>query len=127
MKNIAPQNESELEQRLAAIAGLRIKDIAAPLEIPVPENLQQIARIAPACAGIRRWGAAALDLAHDARALPRTTRLLLPALCHPYTPAKDQVACHRQDACHGDDSTQKRSAHKQLHGLSVGNGHDFCP
>ena len=41
MKNIAPQNESELEQRLAAIAGLRIKDIAAPLEIPVPENLQQ--------------------------------------------------------------------------------------
>ena len=32
----------------------------------LPDNLQQIARIAPACAGIRRWGAAALDLAYVA-------------------------------------------------------------
>ncbi len=32
----------------------------------LPENLQQIARIAPTCAGIRRWGAAALDMAYVA-------------------------------------------------------------
>lgn len=32
----------------------------------LPENLQQIARIAPTCAGIRRWGSAALDLAYVA-------------------------------------------------------------
>ena len=32
----------------------------------LPENLQQIARVAPTCAGIRRWGAAALDLAYVA-------------------------------------------------------------
>ncbi len=32
----------------------------------LPETLQDIARVAPACAGIRRWGAAALDLAYVA-------------------------------------------------------------
>lgn len=32
----------------------------------LPACLQQIARIAPGCAGIRRWGAAALDLAYVA-------------------------------------------------------------
>lgn len=32
----------------------------------LPANLQQMARIAPQCAGIRRWGAAALDLAYVA-------------------------------------------------------------
>jgi len=32
----------------------------------LPENLQQQARIAPTCAGIRRWGAAALDMAYVA-------------------------------------------------------------
>lgn len=32
----------------------------------LPNSLQQIARIAPTCAGIRRWGAAALDLTYVA-------------------------------------------------------------
>jgi myo-inositol-1(or 4)-monophosphatase len=32
----------------------------------LPETLKEIARIAPACSGIRRWGAAALDLAYVA-------------------------------------------------------------
>ena len=32
----------------------------------LPETLQEFARLAPACAGIRRWGSAALDLAYVA-------------------------------------------------------------
>jgi myo-inositol-1(or 4)-monophosphatase len=32
----------------------------------LPHTLQEMARIAPACSGIRRWGAAALDLAYVA-------------------------------------------------------------
>ena len=32
----------------------------------LPKSLQQMAKIAPQCAGIRRWGAAALDLAYVA-------------------------------------------------------------
>jgi len=32
----------------------------------LPESLQHMARLAPQCAGIRRWGAAALDLAYVA-------------------------------------------------------------
>ncbi len=32
----------------------------------LPELLQQMARLAPTCAGIRRWGAASLDLAYVA-------------------------------------------------------------
>ncbi|WP_166415961.1 inositol monophosphatase family protein [Cochlodiniinecator piscidefendens] len=32
----------------------------------LPETLQDIARLAPACAGIRRWGSAALDMAYVA-------------------------------------------------------------
>ncbi len=32
----------------------------------LPENLQEIARLMPTCAGLRRWGAAALDLAYVA-------------------------------------------------------------
>lgn len=32
----------------------------------LPNFLQQVARLAPTCAGIRRWGAAALDLAYVA-------------------------------------------------------------
>jgi myo-inositol-1(or 4)-monophosphatase len=32
----------------------------------LPHTLREIARIAPACSGIRRWGAAALDLAYVA-------------------------------------------------------------
>jgi myo-inositol-1(or 4)-monophosphatase len=32
----------------------------------LPETLQDLARILPACAGVRRWGAAALDLAYVA-------------------------------------------------------------
>ena len=32
----------------------------------LPDTLQDIARLAPACAGIRRWGAAALDLSYVA-------------------------------------------------------------
>ncbi len=32
----------------------------------LPATIQDIARIAPACAGIRRWGAAALDMAYVA-------------------------------------------------------------
>ena len=30
----------------------------------LPETLQEMARVLPACAGVRRWGAAALDLAY---------------------------------------------------------------
>lgn len=32
----------------------------------LPETLQELARILPSCAGVRRWGAAALDLAYVA-------------------------------------------------------------
>ena len=32
----------------------------------LPETLQDLARLMPACAGVRRWGAAALDLAYVA-------------------------------------------------------------
>ena len=32
----------------------------------LPETLQDLARILPACAGVRRWGAAALDMAYVA-------------------------------------------------------------
>ena len=32
----------------------------------LPDTLKEIARLAPACAGIRRWGSAALDLAYVA-------------------------------------------------------------
>ena len=32
----------------------------------LPETLQDLARIMPACAGVRRWGSAALDLAYVA-------------------------------------------------------------
>ena len=32
----------------------------------LPQALQEIARLSPACAGVRRWGAAALDLAYVA-------------------------------------------------------------
>ena len=32
----------------------------------LPETLQDLARLLPACAGVRRWGAAALDLAYVA-------------------------------------------------------------
>jgi len=32
----------------------------------LPDTLQDMARLAPACAGIRRWGAAALDMAYVA-------------------------------------------------------------
>ncbi|MGR3661315.1 MAG: inositol monophosphatase family protein [Paracoccaceae bacterium] len=32
----------------------------------LPETLQELARILPTCAGVRRWGAAALDLAYVA-------------------------------------------------------------
>ncbi|MFK7869465.1 MAG: inositol monophosphatase family protein [Roseobacter sp.] len=32
----------------------------------LPDTLKEIARVAPACSGIRRWGAAALDLAYVA-------------------------------------------------------------
>ena len=33
---------------------------------PLPATLQDLARLMPACAGVRRWGAAALDLAYVA-------------------------------------------------------------
>jgi myo-inositol-1(or 4)-monophosphatase len=32
----------------------------------LPETLRDLARLMPACAGVRRWGAAALDLAYVA-------------------------------------------------------------
>ena len=32
----------------------------------LPETLQELARLSPGCAGVRRWGAAALDLAYVA-------------------------------------------------------------
>ncbi len=32
----------------------------------LPDTLQDLARLLPACAGVRRWGAAALDLAYVA-------------------------------------------------------------
>ncbi|MEJ2022301.1 MAG: inositol monophosphatase family protein, partial [Maritimibacter sp.] len=32
----------------------------------LPETLQDLARLMPVCAGVRRWGAAALDLAYVA-------------------------------------------------------------
>ena len=32
----------------------------------MPETLRDLARVLPACAGVRRWGAAALDLAYVA-------------------------------------------------------------
>ena len=32
----------------------------------LPQTLQELARVLPACAGVRRWGAAALDLAYVA-------------------------------------------------------------
>ena len=32
----------------------------------LPETLQDLARLMPACAGVRRWGAASLDLAYVA-------------------------------------------------------------
>ena len=32
----------------------------------MPDTLQDLARILPACAGVRRWGSAALDLAYVA-------------------------------------------------------------
>ena len=34
--------------------------------IDLPESLQDLARLLPACAGVRRWGAASLDLAYVA-------------------------------------------------------------
>lgn len=34
--------------------------------VDLPETLQELARILPACAGVRRWGAASLDLAYVA-------------------------------------------------------------
>jgi len=34
--------------------------------VDLPDTLQDLARLAPACAGVRRWGAAALDLAYVA-------------------------------------------------------------
>jgi len=34
--------------------------------VDLPDTLQDIARLAPTCAGIRRWGSAALDLAYVA-------------------------------------------------------------
>ena len=32
----------------------------------LPETLQELARVMPGCAGVRRWGSAALDLAYVA-------------------------------------------------------------
>jgi myo-inositol-1(or 4)-monophosphatase len=38
----------------------------SPDERELPETLKDLARLLPACAGVRRWGAAALDLVYVA-------------------------------------------------------------
>ena len=60
------------DQRLRVSDRKRMEECVFATGIPfggragLPESLQDIARISPATAGIRRWGAAALDLAYVA-------------------------------------------------------------
>ena len=60
------------ESRLRVSARKRLIECVFSTGVPfagrpgLPENLQEIARLMPTCAGLRRWGAAALDLAYVA-------------------------------------------------------------
>ena len=60
------------ESRIRASARSRLIESIFATGLPfggradLPETLQDLARILPTCAGVRRWGAAALDLAYVA-------------------------------------------------------------
>ncbi|MFQ6548677.1 inositol monophosphatase family protein [Aestuariibius sp. 2305UL40-4] len=60
------------ESRLRVSARSRMADSVFATGLPygpskhLPTELQDLARLLPACAGVRRWGAAALDLAYVA-------------------------------------------------------------
>lgn len=60
------------ESRLRASGRRRLIECVFATGLPfggradLPESLQDLARILPTCAGVRRWGAAALDLAYVA-------------------------------------------------------------
>ncbi len=60
------------ESRLRVSGRKRLIDCVFATGLPfagsadLPETLQDLARILPTCAGVRRWGAAALDLAYVA-------------------------------------------------------------
>ncbi len=60
------------ESRLRVSARTRMADCVFATGLPfgpsrhLPASLQDLARLLPACAGVRRWGAAALDMAYVA-------------------------------------------------------------
>ena len=60
------------DKRIRASGRSRMSEMIFATGLPfggrsdLPETLQDLARILPACAGVRRWGAAALDLAYVA-------------------------------------------------------------
>ncbi|PVA06828.1 inositol monophosphatase family protein [Thalassorhabdomicrobium marinisediminis] len=60
------------EKRLRVSGRIRMIESVFATGLPfagradLPESLQDLARILPTCAGVRRWGAAALDLAYVA-------------------------------------------------------------
>ncbi len=60
------------EQRLRVSSRHQMADSVFSTGLPfsgrgdLPETLQQLARILPGCAGVRRWGAASLDMAYVA-------------------------------------------------------------
>ena len=61
-------NESRLRVsgRVKMIEGLFATGLPFGTKPDLPETLQDLARLMPACSGVRRWGAAALDLAYVA-------------------------------------------------------------
>ncbi|PIE06678.1 MAG: inositol monophosphatase [Rhodobacterales bacterium] len=61
-------NESRLRVsgRKRMIEGLFATGLPWGTRPDLPETLQDLARLSPACAGVRRWGAGALDLAYVA-------------------------------------------------------------
>jgi len=61
-------NESRLRVsgRAKMIEGLFATGVPWGTKPELPETLQDLARLMPACSGVRRWGAAALDLAYVA-------------------------------------------------------------
>ena len=61
-------NESRLRVsgRSRMIEGLFATGVPWGTKPDLPETLQDLARLMPACSGVRRWGAAALDLAYVA-------------------------------------------------------------
>ena len=61
-------NETRLRvsNRSASIESIYATGLPFAGRSDLPETLQDLARILPTCAGVRRWGAAALDLAYVA-------------------------------------------------------------